>query len=122
MHSRERGVDILFARLFDHFRNARLDRQLTQALGHRHAQAECPVRTHGDGAAGDAELGLIRQAIRTERKIAIDRAKAAGNSATAERLQLKMTDNLVRLAVGIEDADDIIADLQHALTATAKEK
>jgi cystathionine beta-lyase/cystathionine gamma-synthase len=30
-------------------------------------------------------------------------------------LELKMTDNLVRLALGIEDADDLIADLQQAL-------
>lgn len=33
----------------------------------------------------------------------------------AERLELKMTDNLVRLALGIEDADDLIADLRQAL-------
>jgi cystathionine gamma-lyase len=33
------------------------------------------------------------------------------------RAQLKLTDNLVRLSVGIEDADDLIADLDRALTA-----
>ena len=33
----------------------------------------------------------------------------------AERQQLKMTDNLVRLAIGIEDAQDLIADLDQAL-------
>ena len=33
------------------------------------------------------------------------------------RAQLKLTDNLVRLSVGIEDADDLIADLDHALAA-----
>jgi cystathionine gamma-synthase len=32
-----------------------------------------------------------------------------------ERAQLKMTDNLVRLALGIEDAEDLIADLRQAL-------
>jgi cystathionine gamma-lyase len=31
------------------------------------------------------------------------------------RAELKLTDNLVRLSVGIEDADDLIADLDHAL-------
>lgn len=33
------------------------------------------------------------------------------------RAQLKLTDNLVRLSVGIEDADDLIADLDRALQA-----
>ncbi len=31
------------------------------------------------------------------------------------RAELELTDNLVRLSVGIEDADDLIADLDHAL-------
>jgi cystathionine beta-lyase/cystathionine gamma-synthase len=34
---------------------------------------------------------------------------------TAERLALGITDNLVRLSVGIEDVDDLIRDLEHAL-------
>jgi cystathionine gamma-synthase len=34
-----------------------------------------------------------------------------------ERLEVKMTDNLVRLAIGIEDADDLIADLDQGLRA-----
>ena len=39
-------------------------------------------------------------------------------SLTAERrAELKLTDNLVRLSVGIEDADDLIADLERALAA-----
>ncbi len=33
-----------------------------------------------------------------------------------ERLEAGITDGLVRLSVGIEDADDIIADLDHALS------
>jgi len=33
------------------------------------------------------------------------------------RTELKLTDNLVRLSVGIEDADDLIADLDRALAA-----
>jgi cystathionine gamma-synthase len=35
---------------------------------------------------------------------------------TEERLAIGMKDNLVRLALGLEDADDLIADLQQALT------
>ena len=35
-----------------------------------------------------------------------------------ERLKLGIPDNLVRLAVGIEDADDLIADLDQALRST----
>ncbi len=38
---------------------------------------------------------------------------------TAERLAIGIYDNLVRLAVGIEDADDLIADLGNALAVSA---
>jgi cystathionine beta-lyase/cystathionine gamma-synthase len=31
------------------------------------------------------------------------------------RAELRLTDNLVRLSVGIEDGDDLIADLDRAL-------
>jgi cystathionine beta-lyase/cystathionine gamma-synthase len=34
-----------------------------------------------------------------------------------QRLQLGMTDNLVRLALGIEDSQDLIADLSQALAS-----
>jgi cystathionine beta-lyase/cystathionine gamma-synthase len=33
----------------------------------------------------------------------------------AERLAIGITDNLVRLSVGIEDVEDLIRDLDHAL-------
>jgi cystathionine gamma-lyase len=36
-----------------------------------------------------------------------------------ERERRGITDNLVRISVGIEDADDLIADLRAALDATA---
>jgi cystathionine gamma-synthase/methionine-gamma-lyase len=36
-----------------------------------------------------------------------------------ERAQIGIGEGLVRLSAGIEDADDIIADLQHAFAATA---
>jgi cystathionine beta-lyase/cystathionine gamma-synthase len=32
-----------------------------------------------------------------------------------ERAELGITDNLLRLSVGIEDTDDLIADLEQAL-------
>ncbi|HEY4797447.1 MAG TPA: PLP-dependent transferase, partial [Bacteroidia bacterium] len=34
----------------------------------------------------------------------------------AERERLGITDNLIRLSVGIEDADDLIEDLRNALS------
>jgi cystathionine beta-lyase/cystathionine gamma-synthase len=34
-----------------------------------------------------------------------------------ERLKLGITDSLVRLSIGIEDPDDLIADLDQALAA-----
>lgn len=37
-----------------------------------------------------------------------------------ERVALGVTDNLVRLSVGLENAEDIIADLDQALRAAVK--
>jgi cystathionine gamma-synthase len=37
---------------------------------------------------------------------------------TAERLAVGIKDNLIRLALGIEDTADLIADLQRALAST----
>ena len=34
----------------------------------------------------------------------------------AERAKLGISDTLIRLSVGIEDVDDLVADLAHALT------
>jgi cystathionine gamma-synthase len=39
---------------------------------------------------------------------------------TEERLALGMKDNLVRFAVGVEDADDILDDLEQALAPLAQ--
>jgi cystathionine beta-lyase/cystathionine gamma-synthase len=36
------------------------------------------------------------------------------------RAQLGISDSLVRLSVGIEDVDDLIADLEHALDKSKK--
>ena len=38
----------------------------------------------------------------------------------ARRASLGITDSLIRLSVGIEDCDDLIADLEHAFSAAAK--
>jgi cystathionine gamma-synthase len=38
---------------------------------------------------------------------------------TAERLAIGIADNLVRLSVGIEDADDLVADLENAFAVSA---
>ena len=35
----------------------------------------------------------------------------------ARKAQLGITDNLVRISIGIEDADDLIADFDQALAA-----
>jgi cystathionine beta-lyase/cystathionine gamma-synthase len=35
----------------------------------------------------------------------------------AERAKMGVTEQMVRLSVGIENADDLIADLEHALEA-----
>ncbi len=53
---------------------------------------------------GGVETLLIRPA-----------ATAYANVPTQERRRLGVTDSLVRLSVGIEDADELIADLDHAL-------
>jgi cystathionine beta-lyase len=37
-----------------------------------------------------------------------------------ERLKVGLTDSLIRLSVGIEDADDLIADLEQALDGVGK--
>ena len=42
-----------------------------------------------------------------------------GSIPPAERERRGITDNLVRLSVGIEDAGDLVADLREALDTTA---
>jgi O-acetylhomoserine/O-acetylserine sulfhydrylase-like pyridoxal-dependent enzyme len=37
----------------------------------------------------------------------------------AERAKMGATEQMIRLSVGIENADDLIADLEHALQAVA---
>ena len=44
------------------------------------------------------------------------------NYSRKERLKLGITDTLIRLAVGIEDAEDIVADLEQALRRAARSR
>src|SRR5260370_26404042 len=39
-----------------------------------------------------------------------------------ERKRIGITEQMIRLSVGIENADDLIADLQHALEAVATQQ
>lgn len=36
-----------------------------------------------------------------------------------ERIKLKLTDNLIRISVGLEETEDLIADLKQAFEALA---
>lgn len=38
-----------------------------------------------------------------------------------DRAALRITDNLIRLSVGIESEEDLIADLEQALNASVKQ-
>jgi cystathionine beta-lyase len=38
-----------------------------------------------------------------------------GSIPEPERLKIGITDSLIRLSVGIEDEEDLLADLEHAL-------
>ncbi|MEM9972431.1 MAG: PLP-dependent transferase, partial [Pseudomonadota bacterium] len=54
---------------------------------------------------GDARSLIIHSASTTHRQLTDEQRSAAG-----------ALDNVVRLSIGIENADDIIADLDQALT------
>ena len=52
---------------------------------------------HAHEVVGDAEFGL------------------AGGGAPARKAELGITDNLVRVSIGVEHPDDLIADFRQAL-------
>ena len=54
---------------------------------------------------GDARSLVIHSASTTHRQLSDE-----------QRVEAGALDNVVRLSIGIEDADDIIADLDQALT------
>ena len=56
------------------------------------------------GNLGDAKSTITHPATTTHGKLSDDAKKAAG-----------ISEGLIRLSVGLEDADDIIADIQRGL-------
>jgi O-acetylhomoserine (thiol)-lyase len=58
---------------------------------------------------GDAKTLVIHPASTTHQQLTDEEQEAAG-----------VTDDMVRLSVGIEDADDIVADLDQAITAASR--
>ncbi|MEO1175365.1 MAG: PLP-dependent transferase, partial [Myxococcota bacterium] len=61
---------------------------------------------------GDARSLVIHSASTTHRQLSAEQREAAGAA-----------DNVIRLSIGIEDADDLIADLDQALSkATAMDR
>ena len=68
------------------------------------------------------ELKLIRPALSlggVESIICAPATTSHAKLSTEQRKQLGITDSLLRLSVGIEDVDDLIADIDQALEATA---
>jgi O-acetylhomoserine (thiol)-lyase len=58
---------------------------------------------------GDAKTLVIHPASTTHQQLTDEEKQAAG-----------VTDDMIRLSVGIEDADDIVADLDQAITAASR--
>lgn len=58
---------------------------------------------------GDAKTLMLHPGSTTHQQLSAEQLEAAG-----------IPDDLVRISVGIEDVDDIIWDLDQALTATVK--
>jgi O-acetylhomoserine (thiol)-lyase len=58
---------------------------------------------------GDAKTLVIHPASTTHQQLTDEEKQAAG-----------VTDDMVRLSVGIEDADDIVADLDQAITTASQ--
>jgi cystathionine beta-lyase/cystathionine gamma-synthase len=59
---------------------------------------------------GDVFTGVLHPATASHREVAPKR-----------RLQLGISDGLVRISLGIEDIEDIIADIEQALEKSAEE-
>ncbi len=72
----------------------------------------------GDAHAFMSRLKLIRRAISlggVESTIGSSARTSHAKMSEAERLKIGVTDSLVRLSVGIEEATDLIADIEQAL-------
>lgn len=71
-----------------------------------------------DAARFMSNLKLIRRAISlggVESTITSPARTSHSKMSPAERLAIGVTDQLVRLSVGIEEADDLISDIKQAL-------
>jgi len=94
--------------------------------GHAIAKAQMPggfggmlsFEVKGDAHLFMRELKLIKRAISLggiESTVASPAKTSHIKMSAAERAAIGVTDNLVRFSVGIEDAQDLIADIQQAL-------
>ncbi len=90
----------------------RLDRHASasRAAGRRGAGSSrrCKLASHLANV-GDAKTLVIHPASTTHQQMSAEQLAAAG-----------VGEDMVRLSVGLEDADDIIADLEQALRASQK--
>jgi cystathionine beta-lyase/cystathionine gamma-synthase len=101
----------------------------------QHALARSQMRGFGGMVSfalrGDAErafdfvksttlFSLAESLGGVESLVSIPARMTHGSIPADERLRRGITDSLVRLSVGIEDADDLVADLRGALDATAR--
>jgi cystathionine beta-lyase/cystathionine gamma-synthase len=142
-----RGVKTLAVRMREHDKNARIVAEFLASAGEdvervhypglpSHPQHELALRQmSGFGGMlsftlrGGAERAM--QFVRTtkvfslaeslggvESLISIPSRMTHGSIPAAERERRGVTDGLIRLSVGIEDPEDLVADLQAALAAT----
>lgn len=99
--------------------------------GHTVAAAQMPggfggmlsFEVRGDAASFIEKLCLIRRAISlggVESTICIPSKTSHIKMSAEERHKIGVTDQLVRLSVGIEDPDDLIRDIDQALNLTSK--
>jgi O-acetylhomoserine (thiol)-lyase len=118
----ERVEAVAYAGLPDHPHHDRAARYLPKGPG-----AVFAFRVRGGHAAGRALVENVRLAshvanIGDVRTLVIHPASTTHRQLTPEQLQAAgVPDDLVRISVGIEDVEDILWDLDQALTAATKE-
>jgi len=143
-----RGAKTLAVRMREHARNAELVARFLDersdvervyypglASHPQHALAARQMSGYGGmlsfAIAGDAQrafafakatklFSLAESLGGVESLVGIPARMTHGSIPADERARRGITDNLIRLSVGIEDADDLIADLRDALDASAR--
>ncbi len=143
-----RGAKTLAVRMREHAHNAELVAQFLDersdvervyypglASHPQHALAARQMSGYGGmlsfAIAGDAQrafafakatklFSLAESLGGVESLVGIPARMTHGSIPADERARRGITDNLIRLSVGIEDADDLIADLRDALDASAR--